>query len=62
MSELVEFLTQQFNDMKDQMIKREEMLEKLFKLISKTLSDYDTETAKLVKQLHKERDDQVTYI
>ena len=59
LEELVEFLTKQFNDMKDQMIKKEEMLEKLFKLTSKTLSDYDNETAELVQQLHKERDEKV---
>ena len=48
--------------MQDQMIKKEEMLEKLFKLSSRAISDYETKTAELRKQLHKERDDQVNYM
>ena len=59
LDELVEFLTEKFNEMQNQMIKKEEMLEKLFKLTSKAISDYETKTAELRKQLHKERDDQV---
>lgn len=46
-------------EISDKIIAKEDNLEKLFKLTSKAISDYDDETVELIKKLHKDRDEQV---
>ena len=40
-------------------MEREDILEKLFKCTSKTISEYDNNTAEMIELLHKTRDEQV---
>ena len=40
-------------------MEREDILEKLFKCTSKTISEYDNKTAEMIELLHKTRDEQV---
>ena len=56
---LVDFLRKQINELKPEMLNKEEKLEKLFKLSSKSISDYDDETSAMIERLHTTRDDQV---
>ena len=40
-------------------MEREDILEKLFKCTSKTISEYDKKPAEMIELLHKTRDEQV---
>ena len=59
MDRLVTILTDQISEMKSKVIEKEKKLERLFKLTSKTISDYDVETAELVERLHKALSEEV---
>ena len=43
-------------------MEREDQLEKLFKVTSRIISEFDSETESMVEKLHKKRDEQVIYI
>ncbi|XP_067932759.1 transcription intermediary factor 1-beta-like [Watersipora subatra] len=58
LDELVASLENRFNNI----LEREVDLEKFFKLISKSISDFDTETAKMLESLHATRDAQLAEI
>ena len=40
-------------------MEREDILEKLFKCTSKTISEYEKKTTEMIELLHKARDEQV---
>ena len=46
-------------NIRDKIMEREDNLEKLFKCISKTISEYDNKTGEMIELLHKTRDEQV---
>ena len=46
-------------DIRGKIMAREDDFEKLFKCASKVSSEYDNETAAMIQQLHKTRDEQV---
>ncbi len=43
-------------------MEREDQLEKLFKMTSRIISEFDSETESMIEKLHKKRDEQVMYI
>jgi len=55
----LDVLVQHITDL-DKLIGTEEKVSAFFKQISKTVSDFDTETKNLLEVLHTQRDQQVT--
>ena len=60
LNELVGRLTEDIEVMREAMLEKEEKLAALFKKTSKIMSDYENETAEMVKLLNKARDKQVS--
>ena len=60
LDELVKSLIQ--TDIRDKIMAKEDDFERLFKKSSQAYSEYDDETAKMIKLLHETRDEQVFII
>ena len=59
LDDLVTELSAKMDELKAEVIDREDELNALFKLTSKVISDFDSETESLIEKLHNRRDEQV---
>ena len=62
LDKLVSFLTSQIDNLKSDVTEREKNLEDLFKLTSKTICDYDNETAAMIRKIHRTADQEVHFV
>ena len=59
LDDLVTELSAKMDELKAEVIDREDKLNALFKLTSKVISDFDSETESSIEKLHNRRDEQV---
>ena len=59
LDKLVTELSVEINELKAEVSDREDKLAELFKLTSKIISDFDTETKDMIQKIHDKRDEQV---
>ena len=61
LDKLVAELATEMNEMKADVLDREDKLAALFKLTSSIVSDFDSETEDMIQKIHETRDEQVIY-